>query len=99
MAFLPMDQFVTFEKRFDVSILRANAEAKLHLVETDAILVTTYAFNHCSAHIATKERDRNDFIFIRRGGPEVISMLLKVVILVLLDKESMDLRHISPAFA
>jgi hypothetical protein len=98
MTFLPMNQSVTFVECFDISILCANSESIGHFVEANAILIPSYAFNHCSRHPATKKRDCHRFIFVRRNGPEVAPMPLKVVILVPLEKESVDLRHISPAF-
>jgi hypothetical protein len=99
MTLLPMDQFVTFEKRSDISILRTNRKTELHFVKSNTVLVSSYAFNHCSGHIATKKRNSHGFVFVRCGGPDVASMLLKVIFLVLLVKEAMDLWHISPAFA
>jgi hypothetical protein len=97
MTFLPVNQFVTYIEGFDISILRANTESIRYLVEANSILIPSYAFNHCARHAATKKGDCHGFIFVRRCGAEVVPMPLKVIVLVPLEKESMDLRHIPPA--
>jgi hypothetical protein len=93
-----MNHFVTLKKRSDISVARDYAVRARNLVKPNPVAMRPCAFHHCSALSASEKRNGQGLVSVGVGGSEFATMLLKVVILGLLVRESMDWWRIPPAF-
>jgi len=99
IAHLSVNQFVTFEIRSDVSIAGDHTKSARDLIEPDPVALGPRAFLHCTALGAREECNSQGLVSVGVGGSEFATVFLKMVILGLLVRESMNWWHISPAFA
>ncbi len=94
-----MNHSVTLKKRSDISIASNDPEGPCHLVEAYTVTTTPYTLDHFSALGTSEKRDGQRFVGIGINRAKFIPVLLKMVLLVLLVRESMNCWYSSPAFA